>query len=176
MLFIGLVTQFLGFDLQNKKAFLYNGGTLRWHSTTIASIGDAVVGILSSPDTTRNRYLRVHDFHVNQLDILFILEEETRTKWTIVDIDIDVLAREAITRIQAGEITEDNIYTIFKAATFGKSSAPAAWGSEDDSRALGLQRKDLREEIRRFLQIAETPTRHCFTHTYLDRVYRSLNP
>jgi len=146
----GLTNYFGGFDIPNKKVSLFNGGTLKWNGTTVASIGDAVVGVLSSPETTKNKYLRVHDFHVSQLDILSILEEETNTKWAVEDLDIDALAEEATAKLFAGEVNDYTVYTIVKAVAFGKSSA-SAWDPEDDSRAVGLQKKDLREEIKKVL-------------------------
>ena len=68
------------------------------------------------------------------------------------DLDIDALAKEATAKLQAGEVNNYNIYTIAKAAAFGSSSS-IAWGVEDDSRALGLRKKDLREEIKKVLQV-----------------------
>jgi hypothetical protein len=141
---------FLGFDIPNKKVSLFNGGTCKWNGTTLKSVGDAVVGILSSPSTTENKYLRIHDFHVNQLELLSIFEEETKTKWQVEDLDIEELAKDATTRLQGGEVNDYTVYTILKSITFGKNSA-AAWDVNDDSATLGLQKKDLREELKKAL-------------------------
>jgi hypothetical protein len=49
-----------------------------------------------------------------------------------------------------GEINEYNIYSMVKAHIWGKESS-ARWGEEDDSVAVGLPKKDLREEIKKVL-------------------------
>jgi hypothetical protein len=146
----GITHLFLGFDLKNKKATLFNGGTQRINTTTLEHVGQTVVSVLSSPDSTKNKHVRVHDFNVSQKEILAILEEETSSKYTVEDVAVDTLAQEAAAKLKAGEVTEANIYAIVKSTIFGSASS-AAWGEEDDSQALGLPKKDLREEIKKLL-------------------------
>jgi hypothetical protein len=68
----------------------------------------------------------------------------------VEDLDIDELAKDATTRLQGGEANDYTIYTIIKAVAFGKNNA-STWDVNDDSAALGLQKKDLREEIKKVL-------------------------
>jgi hypothetical protein len=75
---------------------------------------------------------------------------ETKTKWQVEDLDIEELAKDATTRLQGGEVNDYTVYTILKSITFGKNSA-AAWDVNDDSATLGLQKKDLREELKKAL-------------------------
>lgn len=65
-------------------------------------------------------------------------------------MNLDELARDATTKLQAGEVNELTIPTIVKSVIFGSNSA-ATWDVNDDSGALGLQKKDLREEIKKVL-------------------------
>jgi hypothetical protein len=68
----------------------------------------------------------------------------------VEDLDIDELGKDATTRFQGGEVNDYTIYTIAKAVVFGNNSA-STWDVNDDSAALGLQKKDLREEIKKVL-------------------------
>jgi hypothetical protein len=145
-----LTTQFLGFDIPNRKATIYSGGNAKVNTTTVDSIARAVAAILSDPPTFKNKAVRIHDFFVTQNEILAILEEETGFKFTVKEVDIEELARTASAGLARGEISEYNIYSMVKAHIWGKESS-SRWGEEDDSVTLGLITKDLREEIKKVL-------------------------
>lgn len=51
----GLMVGFLGVNLKEKTATLYDGGDRAFSSTTLADIGKAVVGVFKNPDATKNR-------------------------------------------------------------------------------------------------------------------------
>jgi len=136
----GLIATFLGIDLVNKKATLIDNGSLKVNHTTLSSIGDAIVGILSKPASVKNREVRIHDFYVSQQEILKIAEEELG-KFEVTNVSSSELTR---TSEAAGNF--EALYGLVKVATWGPTSS-AAWGVEDDSKSLGLKAKDLRAEV-----------------------------
>jgi uncharacterized protein YbjT (DUF2867 family) len=67
----GLEHDFL-LRLSDYRPILVNGGTQLMSATTLSSVADAVVGILSHPEETRNRGVYVEDMKISQ-SILFDL-------------------------------------------------------------------------------------------------------
>ena len=65
---------FMGFDIPNRKAIIYNDGEGSWSTTTMSSIGLAVKNSLLEPEKTANRYIYTASFTVKQNDILKVLE------------------------------------------------------------------------------------------------------
>ncbi|KAJ7582495.1 hypothetical protein C8J56DRAFT_831164 [Mycena floridula] len=140
----GLVFRFLGIDLVNKKATLIDNGTRKVNHTLVASIGLAVVSILSNPNLIKNRTACIHDFFVSQREILEIAETELGVSFEITHVDSEELQREC----EPGLATWDpaSVGGLIQVAGWGKNSS-SAWGTDDDSKALGLTSKDLRQEV-----------------------------
>ncbi|KAJ7583072.1 hypothetical protein C8J56DRAFT_792313 [Mycena floridula] len=135
-----------GIQLANKRALLIDGGRVKIHSALMSTIGEAAVAILSNPNVVVNRSALIHDFFATQRDILEIAEEELGTKFEIVDIDSEELYRTSA----PGLATWDRMshVGVIQALVFSaKKPTPTAWDIEDDSKALGLGRKDLRTEV-----------------------------
>jgi hypothetical protein len=106
--------------------------------------------VFSNPSATKNRLVRVHDFYTSQNEILAGLEEVTGKKYEIERADSAKLEETSLAGLQRGEWTEPNIYGLVTAYIFGKNSS-SSWGDSDDSELLGLQKKDLKEEIQRVI-------------------------
>ena len=134
---IGLKVKFLGVDLTNQTATLIDGGNQKVIHTTLDTIVSAVVGVLSKPDNFKNRPVYIHDFFVSQREILEVVEEELGTKFTINHVKSEDLLASF-----SGMIQE---------TAWGKNST-SAWGTDDDSKALGLKEKDLRIETAKVLK------------------------
>jgi hypothetical protein len=116
----------------------------------MSTIAESVVAVLSNPDVTKDKYLRIHDFFVSQNDILKIIEEETGKKFTVEQVDIDEVGKKAAEGLSKGEVTLENIFAVVGASIFGKKSS-TRWGDDDDTNSLGLPKKDLREVIKKLL-------------------------
>jgi hypothetical protein len=137
-------------DLKNKKATLFDGGINLFHTTTLASVGESVVGVLSHSSATENKPVRVHDFFVTQKDILAILEAELGP-FTVQDVVVPQLIEQCNAGLARGEFTEANIYGLIQAAAFGAEGSSARWPEDDDSVLLGLPKRDLKEVIKKVL-------------------------
>ncbi|KAL8648087.1 MAG: hypothetical protein Q9210_005186, partial [Variospora velana] len=79
----GLRTGFLGFDLQSSTATIYDSGDAEVNATTLADVGQAVVGILRHPKETANRYVYVQNAYFTQNQLLAAIEKSTGKKWTV---------------------------------------------------------------------------------------------
>ncbi|KIM94044.1 hypothetical protein OIDMADRAFT_45857 [Oidiodendron maius Zn] len=59
-------------DYESSKPRIYDSGDQLFSTTTLASVGKAVVGVLLHPEETKNRAVRVHDMSISQNRILAI--------------------------------------------------------------------------------------------------------
>ncbi|KAJ7572647.1 hypothetical protein C8J56DRAFT_583953 [Mycena floridula] len=134
----------IGIDFVNKKALLMDNGDRKINGTNVSTIATAVVAILSEPDLVSNRLAKIHDFFVSQRDILQVAEEELGIKFEVTHESSEDLTR----KYEAGLADWDptSVFTLIRAMAWGPNS-PCAWGIDDDSKALGLSPKDLREEV-----------------------------
>jgi hypothetical protein len=65
----GLDHGFLGVDLKNRKYTYLDGGVSKFSTSTMATVGNAVIGVLSKPEETKNRAVYVQDraFSIKEL-------------------------------------------------------------------------------------------------------------
>lgn len=77
----GLRDGWLDYDLQNRKAVIYDSGNKLWSTTNIGTAAAAVVKVLQKPEETTNRSVHVASFTVSQLQVLDALEQATGCKW-----------------------------------------------------------------------------------------------
>ena len=72
----GLKTGFLGFDIPNKTARLYDQGKHPFDMSPLTDVANAVVGVLTHPEETKNRYVHINTFYTSQAKTLEALEKE----------------------------------------------------------------------------------------------------
>lgn len=91
----------LGFHLQfdSETPPFYDGGDRPFSTTTLATIGQAVVGVLRHFDETRNRVVFVHDAVVTQRKILSMAQKiAPDRKWnpvTVSTVDMEANSRDS---------------------------------------------------------------------------------
>ncbi|KAJ7583543.1 hypothetical protein C8J56DRAFT_212082 [Mycena floridula] len=144
----GLTTGFIGIDLVTKKAVLMDNGDRKVNVTNVPTIAAAVVAVLSTPDLAMNRLAKIHDLFVSQRDILQAIEQELGAKFEVTHISSEDLN----SKYEAGLAHWDptSVFALIRAAAWGPNS-PCAWGVDDDSKALGLSSKDLKEEVSKII-------------------------
>lgn len=76
----GLESGWLDYDLEEKRAVIYDSGDKRWSTTNMGTVATAVVKVLLKPDDTRNKPIFVASFTVSQFEVLRALEEATGSK------------------------------------------------------------------------------------------------
>ena len=114
----GLNVGFL-LDLKSSEPKLYNGGEYVFSATTLASVGQAVVGVLSHPDETRNRSVFVEDLAISQKRVLELAQKVApEKKWTPVNVYLDDLGKWAYGRLAEGDYSLDVMYTFINLGVF----------------------------------------------------------
>lgn len=79
----GLSSGFLHFDIKNRTADIFDDGEVKWSTSTLSRIGEAVVQVLRKEELTKNRMLYIQSFCVSQFDILETLQKQTGQDWTV---------------------------------------------------------------------------------------------
>ncbi|OBT87716.1 hypothetical protein VE02_04084 [Pseudogymnoascus sp. 03VT05] len=84
-------------DFKGTTTPFYDGGDRPFSTTTLATVGRAVVGVLQHPEETRNRVVFIHDLVTTQREILGMAEKlAPGRKWTPVDVstaDMEAVAQ-----------------------------------------------------------------------------------
>ncbi len=89
--------------LSGGKPLLINGGDLPFSATTLGSIGDAVVGILTHPAETKNRAVRIQDIVTTQNQLLALAKKVAPSKtWEPINADLDELTAASDARLAKG--------------------------------------------------------------------------
>lgn len=69
-------------NLKTREATLWDGGETKVTTTTLASVGKAVVGVFRNLEATKNKEIRVADTTVTQKQIINIAKEIDGKEWT----------------------------------------------------------------------------------------------
>ncbi|KAH6988656.1 hypothetical protein EDB80DRAFT_817148 [Ilyonectria destructans] len=106
----GLEQNFL-INLADPNPALFDGGDIEFSATTLTSIADALVGLLSHPEETKNRTVYIHDAITTQKKLLALARKVAPEKsWEPVQVRLDDLTAKADERLAKG---------LFDAETFG---------------------------------------------------------
>jgi hypothetical protein len=132
----GLETTFL-LDWKSGKPRIYNSGDQLFSTTTLKSIGLAVVGVLSHLEETKNRALYVQDMTLSQNRILRIVRKLAPSKrlepvYTNT-VKIEKLANE---RVAKGDLTIDVMYEYLTLSIFGEGTGGLM--AKTDNKLLGV--------------------------------------
>lgn len=77
-------------NLQSTEPTLYGSGDFEFSTTTLATVARAVVGVLTHPEETKNRTVRVEDIAISQNQILALAKKVAPTRtWNPVSVDLD---------------------------------------------------------------------------------------
>ncbi|OJJ42561.1 hypothetical protein ASPZODRAFT_137188 [Penicilliopsis zonata CBS 506.65] len=90
-------------DFSQYTPTIFNGGNTRFSTTSMPTVGDAVVGVLSHPEETRNRAVYVSETVFSQNQLLSLAKQIAPDKpWAPVDVDLDVVVQAAKERLAQG--------------------------------------------------------------------------
>ncbi|GIK05557.1 hypothetical protein Aspvir_009670 [Aspergillus viridinutans] len=125
-------------DSVNRTAVLYDGGEHPFSTTSVASIGKAVVGALKNADATRNRVLRVHDMVLTQRKVLTLAKKYTppAEAWTESSVNAEAELADLLNQISEKGMEMPLVLGLLKAAVFG-GKYPSEY-KKVDNELLGL--------------------------------------
>lgn len=96
---------FMGFNLKEHKATIFNHGNDTWSTSTLATIGLAVKNALLIPEKTANRYLFIDSFTVSQNQVLASLEKATGAKWETTRVDAEAEKKTGFEKMSKGDFS-----------------------------------------------------------------------
>lgn len=133
----GLQQDFL-LKISDYKPVIYDGGDITISTTTVASVADAVVGILHHPDETANRAVYVEDIKVTQNKLLELAKKVAPEKpWAPEPGSIDKIVAKADERLKQGLFDVETFVPYLYRALFGKNSG--ANFEKTDNELLGIK-------------------------------------
>ncbi|KAF5004110.1 hypothetical protein FDECE_9383 [Fusarium decemcellulare] len=116
----GLPLGFWGFDLEDRRARLVDGGKTRFTASNGDQVGRALVAILAHPEETANQVVFVESFTTTQLDVLGALEKQTGSKWQVSNVSADDVRADAQKLFGQGDIVGGGSKLI-EALVFGEA-------------------------------------------------------
>lgn len=133
----GLERDFL-LRLSNAKPVIIDGGDLPFSAITLSSVADAVVGVLTHPDKTKNRSVHIHDIVTSQNQLLALAKKVAPGKpWEVQHAKLDDLTEAADARLAKGLFDFDTFAPYLTRATLD----PACGGKFEttDNELLGVK-------------------------------------
>ncbi|KAL4874691.1 hypothetical protein BJY04DRAFT_233391 [Aspergillus karnatakaensis] len=130
----------VGFPISpvKKTATLHDGGDRLYSTTTLGAVGKAVVGILSKPEETRNRVVRVSEARLTLKQLLGIAEEVVGADgWTVTEPDTKDEVEKALVRVKKGEVVPETIMPFIFKAIWGEGNGGLF--EETDNELLGIE-------------------------------------
>ena len=136
----GLEHSFI-FDLKSGKPRIYDSGDQLFSATTLATVGQVVVGVLSNPEETKNRVMRVHDINISQNRILQIARKVApSTTFEPYYASTAEILKDAYEKIGKGDYSLPVMLDFIIGSIFAEGS-DGLHDSDDDNKLLGIAGK-----------------------------------
>ncbi|KAL9052688.1 MAG: hypothetical protein Q9162_005247 [Coniocarpon cinnabarinum] len=98
----GLSDELLGFNLKLRTATIFGDGNVKWCTSTLSHIGEAVVKILQKEDATINQMMYMQSFYISQNELLATLENVSGEKFKCSKVDAEEYIRTQKQQMDAG--------------------------------------------------------------------------
>lgn len=142
----------MGFDVEKKKAIIYDEGREYFTGTTLEGIAQAVVGVIQHPAETFNKFVPVLNIKTNQSELLEAFQEATGTQWEIKHSTTEALLKKGREQLAAGD--RGWVLSLVVAQLLDKGQARCvnaeSW-EESDSGLLGVKKMSAREIVDKVL-------------------------
>lgn len=143
---------FMGFNLSEHKAVLFNAGTDTWSTTKLGSIGLAVKNALLLPDQTANRYIFIDSFTVSQAQVLAALEKATApAAWDVTRVDAEEQKQIGLDKMAKGDFSGAMALIRYINCVDGHGGNYALY-EQTDNELLSLPNQSLDEAIEEVLK------------------------
>lgn len=137
----GLEKNFL-LNWKEGKPTLFDGGKNVFSATTLDSVGQAVVGVLSHPEETKNRFVYVKDIDISQNQLLEIAKkvDPEKTWEEPILVDTAELEKSSYESLAKGEVTPSVMVGFLVRILFGPSEYGGRF-TKTDNELLGVKSK-----------------------------------
>ncbi|TGO35265.1 hypothetical protein BHYA_0164g00090 [Botrytis hyacinthi] len=127
-------------DVTSGKPSIYNGGDKLFSTTTLETVAQAVVAVLSKFQETKNRAVYIQDVQISQNRLLSIAKKVApEKKWEPVPVKTADLFKSSNEKLAKGEITMEVMVGYLLVSVFGEGY-PSRW-EKSDNELLGLKEK-----------------------------------
>ncbi|OBS29440.1 hypothetical protein FPOA_03376 [Fusarium poae] len=145
----GIKQNFL-LDFASPEITLWDGGNAEFSTTTLATVGDAVVGVLTHPQETQDRIVYVQDTVLTQKKLLELAKEVSPEKeWKVKDGKIDDLTAQSDANVAKGIYDWPTLSAYLFRSLFDAKSVPKY--EKLDNELLGIKGVT-DEQIKEFLK------------------------
>lgn len=144
----GLTCGLLNFDVRKRKAYLLDGGDIKFSNSTLPFIADAVVKILQKPEETANRVLYIHSLRVTQNELLAVLEKVTGASFEKIEQDSEKeLAVSRPKMLDGDAAAREEVVAVW-------GIVATDWQGREGfaNELLGLKEEDLEVEVRKAVE------------------------
>lgn len=115
----GLTQGFM--SIKDKRASLYDGGDRVFSTTTLATVGKAVCGVLAHPVETENRVIKVHDMTTTLKSLLVKAQKAVgEDGWTISKLSVDELLGSSWAGVKQGRFDWPTLFGFIITASMGE--------------------------------------------------------
>ncbi|PVH79992.1 NAD(P)-binding protein [Cadophora sp. DSE1049] len=131
----------VGFIINTKdfKPTIYGSGDQEFSSTSLAAVGQAVVGVLSNTAETANRVVYVEEIALTQNKLLAMAKKLTPGKtWEPVRGDLDAMKAASDERLKQGLFDDETFFPYIFIAGFGEGYGGKL--QKVDNELLGVKR------------------------------------
>jgi hypothetical protein len=134
---------------------LYDEGTVPFSTTRLSTIAQAVLGILSHLEETKNRPVYIHDLATTQAEIMDLAKEIDGEAWSVAPVDTAVLYEDSDKELRKEKPDFGTaMLSYVRVAAFGKG-----WGCDFSDKldnellgVKGMSKEELKEYIAGYLK------------------------
>ncbi|TGO28294.1 hypothetical protein BPAE_0029g00220 [Botrytis paeoniae] len=135
----GLEYNFI-FDITSGKPSIYDGGDKLFSTTTLETVAQAVVAVLSKFEETKNRAVYIQDLQTSQNRLLSIAKKiAPERKWEAVPVKTADIFKSSNEKLAKGEVTMEVMVGYILVGIFGEGYASRF--ENTDNKLLGLKEK-----------------------------------
>jgi hypothetical protein len=121
---LGLRTGLLGFDLEGRKAVLYNGGTERCSGSSVQFVAEAVrVLLMLKDEEVKNRRVNAVEIEYTGKELLGVVKEVVGGTWSVEHVAGEELVRRGTVASAEGKAREAYLNFIVKLNFDGEGAA-----------------------------------------------------
>ncbi|KAF2815515.1 NAD(P)-binding protein [Mytilinidion resinicola] len=141
----------IGFDFQNRKAAIWDGGDVAFSATNTSTVGLALVRSLSAPnlEATRNRHVFLASHTVTQNEMVTALEKLTGQSWEISNVDSALVIEGKSKEFRDGN--SKAAFPLIQSSIFGKPGFCNFTGKTWNEK-LGLPKEDFEADLKDILE------------------------
>ncbi|KAH6874784.1 hypothetical protein B0T10DRAFT_498554 [Thelonectria olida] len=122
------------------KPIIIDGGDNEFSTTTLSTVADALVGVASHPEETKNRVVYIHDLVITQNKLLELAKKVAPERpWAPIPVALDDLTAKADERLAKGLFDMETFGPYLFRAIFDPRSQPKF--EKTDNELLGLKGK-----------------------------------